>query len=187
MQGMCVGPLVRKLRFQKACSQEIKKANGNKKQITSVVAIFTDTSSKMGVCMLSCFSHVWLYSILWTIAHQAPLSWESPLVDSPGKNTGVGCHALLQVIFPAQGSNTFLLHLLHWQVGSLTLVPPGKPQNLAACWQTGIRDEPSWKAPPPSIAVLSSSYMHCLTCWQLPKLPTLFHSLCSHLAFCCCS
>ena len=25
--------------------------------------------------------------------------------DSPGKNTGVGCHALLQGIFPSQGSN----------------------------------------------------------------------------------
>ena len=25
--------------------------------------------------------------------------------DSPGKNTGVGCHALLQSIFPTQGSN----------------------------------------------------------------------------------
>ena len=25
-------------------------------------------------CMLSCFSHVWLFATLWTIAHQAPLS-----------------------------------------------------------------------------------------------------------------
>ena len=30
--------------------------------------------------------------------------------DSPGKNTGVGCHALLQGIFPMQGSNPGLLH-----------------------------------------------------------------------------
>ena len=30
--------------------------------------------------------------------------------DSPGKNTGVGCHALLQGIFPTQGSNTGLPH-----------------------------------------------------------------------------
>ena len=28
----------------------------------------------------------------------------------PGKNTGVGCHFLLQVIFPTQGSNPGLLH-----------------------------------------------------------------------------
>ena len=30
--------------------------------------------------------------------------------DSRGKNTGVGCHALLQGIFPPQGSNSGLLH-----------------------------------------------------------------------------
>jgi len=30
--------------------------------------------------------------------------------DSPGKNTGVGCHALLQRIFPTQGSNPGLPH-----------------------------------------------------------------------------
>ena len=33
--------------------------------------------------------------------------------DSPGKNTGVGCQALLQGIFPTQGSNPHLLCLLH--------------------------------------------------------------------------
>ena len=31
-------------------------------------------------------------------------------LDLPGKNTGVGCHALLQGIFPTQGSNPGLLH-----------------------------------------------------------------------------
>ena len=31
--------------------------------------------------------------------------------DFSSKNTGVGCHFLLQRIFPAQGLN---LHLLHW-------------------------------------------------------------------------
>ena len=30
--------------------------------------------------------------------------------NSPGKNTGVGCHSLLQGIFPTQGSNLGLLH-----------------------------------------------------------------------------
>ena len=30
--------------------------------------------------------------------------------DSPGRNTGVGCRALLQGIFPTQGSNLGLLH-----------------------------------------------------------------------------
>ena len=37
--------------------------------------------------------------------------------DSPGKNTGVGCYALLQRIFPTQGSNPGFLHcrqILDW-------------------------------------------------------------------------
>ena len=70
-------------------------------------------------CMLSHFSHVQLFATLWTIAHQAPLS-----MGFSSKNTGVGCHALLQVIFPTQGSK---LHLCLQQVGSLPLVLLGKP------------------------------------------------------------
>ena len=38
-------------------------------------------------------------------AHQALLPW-----DSPGKNTRVGSHSLLQRIFPTQGLSTGLLH-----------------------------------------------------------------------------
>ena len=43
--------------------------------------------------------------------------------DSPGKNTGMGCYALLQGIFPVQGSNP---RLLHWQVDFFTTEPSGK-------------------------------------------------------------
>ena len=56
--------------------------------------------------------------------------------DSPGKNTRVGCHALLQGIFPIQGSNPALLHcrqtftdLVLYQLRSLLTEPPGKPRN----------------------------------------------------------
>ena len=38
------------------------------------------------------------------------LSGSSDHRDSPGKNTAVGCHALLQGIFPTQGSNPGLQH-----------------------------------------------------------------------------
>ena len=44
------------------------------------------------------------------------------------KNTGVGCHALLQRIFQTQGCwNPHLLCLLHWQASSLPLAPPRTP------------------------------------------------------------
>ena len=59
-----------------------------------------------------------------------PLNCSSLLCpwDSPGENTGVGCHALLQGIFLTQGLKPGFLCLLHWQVGFffLPLVPPGK-------------------------------------------------------------
>ena len=42
--------------------------------------------------------------------------------DFPGKNTGVGCHFLLQGIFPTQESNP---HLLHSQTDSLLLSHQG--------------------------------------------------------------
>ena len=45
----------------------------------------------------------------------------------PGKNTRVGCHSLLQLIFPTQESKPHPLCVLHWQGNSLPLAPPGKP------------------------------------------------------------
>ena len=58
-----------------------------------------------------------------------PMDW-SPLVlcpwDSPRKNTRVGCHALIQGIFPILGSDLHLLCLLHWQSGSLPLSHLGR-------------------------------------------------------------
>ena len=41
--------------------------------------------------LLSCFSRVWLCATPETAATRLPCPW-----DSPGKNTGVGCHFLLQ-------------------------------------------------------------------------------------------
>ena len=49
---------------------------------------------------------------------------------APGKNTGMACHAFLQG--PSLASDgTCVSCFLHWQVGSLPLVPPGKPYWLA--------------------------------------------------------
>ena len=45
--------------------------------------------------------------------------------DFSSKNTGVGCHFILQEIFLTQGSNLCLLCLLHWQADSLSLSHPG--------------------------------------------------------------
>ena len=47
--------------------------------------------------LLPKLSHSRLFRTPWAVAHQAPLS-----MDSPGKNTRVFCHFLLQGIFPTQ-------------------------------------------------------------------------------------
>ena len=67
--------------------------------------------AEVRVCMLSCFNRVLLFSTLWPQPTRLYCPW-----DSPGKNTGVDCPALLQGIFPTQGSNPCLLYLLHWQI-----------------------------------------------------------------------
>ena len=59
-------------------------------------------------------SHVLLFETPWTTGHRFICPW-----DFPGRDTGVGCHLLLQVIFPTQGPNLhLLLHcrqiLYHW-------------------------------------------------------------------------
>ena len=68
--------------------------------------------------MVSHLSRVWRFATTWTVAHQAPLSmvffrqeyWNGFPCPPPG-------------ILSTQGSNQCLLHLLHWQVGSLPLAP----------------------------------------------------------------
>ena len=62
---------------------------------------------KYEVSEVKSLSHVRLSATPWTMASQALCPW-----DSPGKNTAVGCHVLLQGIFPTQGLNPCLLHLL---------------------------------------------------------------------------
>ena len=92
------------------------------------------------LCMCVC-SAVSDSATPWTVARQAPLSW-----DSPGKKTGVSCHFLLQGIFLTQGSNLHLLCLLHWQEDSLPLhhldsgyLPQGPHQGTCPGSGPGLR------------------------------------------------
>ena len=77
--------------------------------------------------------------------------------DSPGKNTGVGCHALLQEIFPTQGSNWGLPHcsliLYH-------LSHQGRPCENRVLWYSMTQ----------GIFQINNHYM----CW-CPKLVKYIH------------
>ena len=77
--------------------------------------------------VLGCFSLVLLCATLWTVACQVSLSmgfsrqeyWSGLPCPPPGD-------------LPNTGIKPRLLYLLHWQEGSLPLVPPRKPLPLAA-------------------------------------------------------
>ena len=60
------------------------------------------------------------------------LSGSSVHGDSPAKDAGVGCHVLLQGIFPTQGSNPGLLHwgLSDSSVGKESACNAGDPGSI---------------------------------------------------------
>ena len=83
--------------------------------------VSSSTSANMTVhlfpwCVLS---RVRLSETPWTVACQAPLSMEFP-----NNNNVMGCHFLLQGIFPTQGSN---LHLLNCR--QIISEQPGEAPN----------------------------------------------------------
>ena len=66
------------------------------------------------ICCLYVLSHlscVWLCNAMDCSPSSSSVHW-----DSPGKNAGVGFHALLQGIFLTQGLNLCLLWLLHYRL-----------------------------------------------------------------------
>ena len=85
--------------------------------------------------MLSCFSHVWLFATLWTVAYLVPL-----FMGFSRQETGVGSHSILQRIFLTQGSNLSLLRI-SWVLagGFFTTRPTWKALKVLSCsvliWQ----------------------------------------------------
>ena len=106
-------------------STSLREGYLHKLQMYNTYKDILEFSFAIWACMLNHFSHVQLFATWQTVAQQAPLS-----VGSSSKNTGVGCHFLLQGIFPTQGSNPQFPHRLHWHLLHLPLAPPGKPCYL---------------------------------------------------------
>ena len=84
-----------------------------------IVIICVIRTLKIYCCYLVAKSCLTLFVTPWTVVHQ---EW-----DLPGKITEVGCHVLLQGIFPTQGLN---LSLLHWQADSLQLSHQGAQHKI---------------------------------------------------------
>ena len=91
--------------------------------------------------------------------------------ESPGKNTAVGYHFLLQGIFPTQGS------ILCWQVSSWPLAPSGKPKSKKEKILTsesvkgwirsllGTRSEAWWGCPDETPGSVQPASLPCMWPW----------------------
>ena len=102
--------------------------------------------------------------------------------DSPGQNTGAGCHFYLQGIFWTQGPNLCFLCLLHWQADPSPLSHQGSPvclsvifiwaslvaqlvKELPAIWETWVRSL-GWEDPLEKRKTTRSSIL----AWRIQRL-----------------
>ena len=122
-------------------------------------------------------SRVRLFATPWAIVARLLRTW-----DFPGKSTGVGCHFLLQGIFPAQGLNLGLPHceqtpyhlshqeslVLMGQPQMLCLLSPGSlgyesrvyfPSVAESHGHRGEENRPRIRSPPPPSSSCSASIM----------------------------
>ena len=100
--------------------------------------------------------------------------------DSPGKDTEVGCHSLLQGISSTQGLNA---GFLHWQVGPLLSEPPGKPAHIII-YKYSLRY---------SCTLQLGSYSTCFFTFEVPSsrllpdfLKYVIYFFMAALGLCCC-
>ena len=104
--------------------------------------------------------------------------------DSPGKNTGVDSHALLQEIFPTQGLNPDLPHCK--RMDSLPSEPPGKCSvqfshsvMSDSLWSHRLQHaRPPCPSPPPAVYYLNSCP---LSHWCHPSISSSVVSFSYHL------
>ena len=104
----------------------------------------------------------------------------------PGKNTGVDCHFLFQVLFLTQELNLSLQHLLHWHTDSLPLTYLGNLNSVQfsrsvmsdSLWPHGLQHARP-PCPSPTPGVYSNSCP--LSWWCHPTISSSVFSFSSHL------
>ena len=115
---------------------------------------------KVKVKPLSC---VRLIATPWTVAYRLPCPW-----GFPGKGIGVGCHSLLQGIFPTQGSN---LGLPHCRQTLYHLSQQGSPTSICGWLQW---DKKGITAITPKILLVNPNFTYMYSGaknWGLTDLP----------------
>ena len=93
------------------------------------VLLFIVLPQRVHACLLS---RVWLFA---TSMDYSPWNSICPW-NFPGKNTEVGCHFLLQGLFPTEGSAPRSLASPALAGRFFTMMPPGKPR--VAIWRKGL-------------------------------------------------
>ena len=97
---------------------EVSNLNGLNKSVWKVASFLSGSAPSE----YSPWPHLLVKCAVCLVTQLSPTLWESMDCrppgssvhgDSPGKNTGVGCHALLQGIFSTQGSNPGLIQVSH--------------------------------------------------------------------------
>jgi len=100
----------------KLCRRRINILTRTRRIMTLKIVTIIVKEEKWGPRVLSHYSRVWLFATNSMDYSPAGCPW-----GSPGKNTGVGCQALLQGIFTSHWSNWNLLLcrwiLYHWATG----------------------------------------------------------------------
>ena len=106
----------------------------------------------------------------WTVAHRAPPR------DSPVRNTRVGCHALLQWVFPTQESNPRLLSLLICRQILYHLSHQGSPESWNGLPFPPLRDLPDPGIKPSSLRppALAGRFFTTRPAGELPCICPLF-------------
>ena len=118
------------------CGAEFSPVTGTKMRLQSrlrisntlQVSLFLITAKWDYLCtnVLSCFSHVQLFTTLWTIAHQAPLSMGFSRQEH---RSGLPCHPPGDL--PNPETEPMSLMSPAFVGNSLPLAPPGNPQLVA--------------------------------------------------------
>ena len=105
-----------------------------------------------------------LHPTLWDPMDYSPPD-SSVHGDSPGKNSGVGCHALPQVIFPTQGSNPGLPHC-RWILYCLSY--QGSPRILewvAYFFSRGSSQSRNWTG----VSYIAGRFFTSWATWEAQK------------------
>ena len=145
------------------------------------VYIFTIWRLSVHVCVLSRFSHVWLFATLWTIARQAPLSmgfcrqeyWSGlpcpPLGDLP--NPGIESAFLMSLALAGR----FFTTTATWEAQSEDLVQFSHSVESDSLWHPSIINSQSLLKLMSIESAMPSN--HLILCCPLLLSPSIFPSI----------